>query len=216
MSGYGASLHGLLGHQGESPREKDVDPSNFQQLLRQLRDQSVTQGDVAALRQEMLTLRMVVNVAKTEMSVQIEQEVGEALGKERAERAHAERLLEKKLALLPPQLHAQQEDVEKLKGQEKKRFTVCLMHGATTVCPVCFVCNAGCLESHAQTVQESIDKLASDVRRDSQDCAKVCLSLFRVPRVLLLTNILQALEKRLEQLEEKGGSSVWRLAWACT
>ena len=122
MAGYGVSLHGLgrvCGGQAESPQtQKDVDPANFQQLLRQLRDQSVMQGDVAALRQEMLTLKMVVSTAKTEMTVLIEREVGEAIAKERAERERAERLMDERVAASVQQSQIQ-EEVEKLQGQER-------------------------------------------------------------------------------------------------
>ena len=124
MAGYashGVSLPGVLGRGcGESPQtEKDVDPANFQQLLRQLRDQSVSQGDVAAMRQEMLTLRMVVSAAKTEMTVLIEQEVGKAIAREKAERADAERRLHERVAGFAHQLQMQQEEVEKFQGQNE-------------------------------------------------------------------------------------------------
>ncbi|CAE7921019.1 unnamed protein product, partial [Symbiodinium necroappetens] len=146
MAGYGVSLHGLgrvCGGQAESPTEKDVDPANFQQL-RQLRDQSVMQGDVAALRQEMLTLKMVVSTAKTEMTVLIEQEVGEAIAKERAERERAERLMDERVAACVQQSQIQQEEVEKLQGR---------------------------LESNANAVQETLGKLtkeATEALRDGQ------------------------------------------------
>ena len=133
MAGYGVSLHGLgrvCGGQAESPTEKDVDPANFQQL-RQLRDQSVMQGDVAALRQEMLTLKMVVSTAKTEMTVLIEQEVGEAIAKERAERERAERLMDERVAACVQQSQIQQEEVEKLQGQESHANPRDLKHGST-------------------------------------------------------------------------------------
>ncbi|CAE7192505.1 unnamed protein product [Symbiodinium sp. CCMP2592] len=148
MAGYGVSLHGLgrvCGGQAESPQtEKDVDPANFQQLLRQLRDQSVMQGDVAALRQEMLTLKMVVSTAKTEMTVLIEQEVGEAIAKERAERERAERLMDERVAANVQQSQIQQEEVEKLQGR---------------------------LESTAKAVQATLEKLtkeATEAARDGQ------------------------------------------------
>ena len=163
MAGYGVSLHGFLGRgQPGSPQaEKDADPANIHQLLRQLRDQSVTQGDVATLRQEMLTLRMVVNTAKTDMAVLIEQEVGEAIARERAERAQAEQLLDERVTCYGPQLQRNREELERLQGSGKAlRLQVSPSFRAS-----------GRLEIHARTVQESTLKLSNDARQDIQECS---------------------------------------------
>ncbi|CAK9081196.1 unnamed protein product, partial [Durusdinium trenchii] len=191
----------------KAPQPIDIgisdDEVNIKHLVWQLREQQTALSDVAALRQEVLPLKLAYNAAKAELLISKEnmEEMRELILKERSEREMVSSLQESLTRNLQ-QIRTQQEQVEELclqmQGDEKSSATTsALQDGRLLQLEQRWENHMQVQKAQTEELQSLRAQLATqeaEVLRFRRDAATAAAAVAAVPR-----DELRSLREQLEQ-----------------